>query len=340
MSSFNVAVVGPNDLIGLELLRVLAQRRFPINEIRLLDIPGGAIGRKLTFAGKGVEVVEISSRAFKDIDITFFCGNDETTHHFSHGAAERDGLAIDLSSAFRNDDKTVMVIPEINASDLQNLKKRRIVANPSPATIQLTLPLNTLRQWSNVNRLFVHTFEPVSMNGQSAVELFSAETKQVLEGKNVVPHLYQHQIAFNLLPETENFLDSGLSRSEARLIREVRRLWQNPDLKIMATSIRAPLYIGMAQSVQVDFTRPVNADEVREVIGDTPGVRVVDDPAVSLYPQPWQVVNQDDISVGRIHEVDPNHNTLSFWSAMDNIRKGAALNAVQVAEAAIEQKIV
>lgn len=340
MSSFNVAVVGPSDLIGTELLRILAQRHFPLGEIKLIDGPGGAIGRKIPFGNKSYEVGEITSRAFRDIDLAFFCGNEELTQHFAPVVSDNNGLAIDLTGAFRNDDKTLIVVPEINAEDLQTLKKRRIIGNPAAATILLTLPLNTLRQWSTVTRLFVHTFEPVSMNGQSAVELFSSEVKQVMEGKSVVPHLYPHQIAFNLLPETDNFMDSGLSRSESRLIREVRRLWHNPELKMVATSIRVPLYIGMAQSVQADFARPIMADDAREVIGDTPGVRVSDDPAVSLYPQPWQTVNQDEVVVGRVREVDPNNNTLAFWSAMDNLRKGAALNAIQIAESAIEQKLI
>jgi aspartate-semialdehyde dehydrogenase len=340
MSSFNVAVVGPTDLIGTELLRVLAQRRFPINRIKFLDGAGGAVGRKINFAGKDFEVTEVGTRAFKDVDISFFCGNQEVTQHFASVAAENKGLAIDLNGAFRTDDKTLIIVPEINPEDLQTLTKRRIVANPSAATIQATIPLNTLRQWSTINRLFIHTFEPVSQSGQSAVELFSAEVKQVIEGKNVVPHLYQHQIAFNMLPETENFMDSGLSRGEARLIREIRRLWRSPELKIIATSIRVPLYNGMSQSIQADFSRPINAEEAREVIGDTPGVHVVDDPAVSLYPHPWQTVNQDNILVGRVHEVDPTYNSLALWSTMDNIRRGGAINAIAIAESAIEQKIV
>ena len=340
MASFNLAVVRPHDLIGTELLRALAQRRFPINKIKLLDIPSGSVGRKISFAGRDFEVGEISSRSFRDVDITFFCGNDEITQHFAPSASENNGLVIDLTGAFRNDDKIPIIVPEINLEDLQNLKKRRILANPGAATIQAVLPLNTLRQWSTITRLFIHTFEPVSQNGQNAVELFSAEVKQVLEGKNVVPHLYPHQIAFNLLPETDNFLDNGLSWGEARLIREVRRLWHTPELNIMATAVRVPVYVGMSQSVQVDFTRPINADEAREVIGDTPGVRVVDEPGISLYPHPWQVVNQDEVLVGRVREVDSVHNTLAIWSAMDNLRKGAAVNAVQIAEAVIEQKII
>ena len=171
------------------------------------------------------------------------------------------------------------------------------------------------------------------------MELFSSEVKAVMEGKNVVPHAYSHQIAFNILPETENALDTGLSRSEWRIIREVRRIWKLPDLNISVMCLRVPLYIGMSQSVQVDFGRRVTPDEVREVLGDTPGVRLLDDTTINMYPHPWQTINQDDVLVGRVRELDPAHNTLGLWSTMDNLRRGNALNAVKIAESAVEQKL-
>ena len=158
-------------------------------------------------------------------------------------------------------------------------------SSPSPAVIQLLLPLNTFRQWTSLKRLVVHSFEPVSEGGQTAMELFSAEVKQVMEGKNVVPHAFSHQIAFNVLPETENALDTGLTRSEWRIIREVRRIWKLPDLNISVMCLRVPVYIGMSQSVLVDLGKRVSPEEIREVLSDTPGVRLQDDPTVNLYDQ-------------------------------------------------------
>ncbi len=341
MAGYNVAVVGANELVGLELLRVLAQRRFPVSKIKLLEGPAGFItGRKLSFANREAELQEISSRAFQDIDVAFFCGNPETVQHFAPLASDAGAVVIDLSGAYR-DDRTLSIIPEINGHDLLNLgKKKRIIASPSPGVIQLALPLNVLRSWTTLRRIIVHSFEPVSESGNSAMELLSTEVKQVLENKTVVPHLYHHQIAFNLLPETENFLDTGQSKSEARFIREVRRLWHLPELNVIVTCIRAPLYIGMAQSVMVDFGRHISPEELRDVFGNTAGVRLLDDPTVSLYPQPWQAVSQDNIMVGRIREVDPAHNTLAFWSSMDNLRRGTTVNAVQIAETAIELKVI
>ncbi len=341
MSGYNVAIIGAGELPGQELLKIMAQHRFPLSGIQLLEGPAGfVIGRRINFGGRELELKEISSRAFRDIDLAFFCGNPELTNQFSGPASDAGALVIDLSGALRGDDKTPAIIPEINAADLQSLKKRRIVVSPSPAVIQLLLPLNTFRHWTSLKRVVIHSFEPVSESGQSAMELFSAETKQVLEGRNVVPHAYSHQIAFNLLPETENTLDTGLSRSEWRIIREVRRMWKLPDLNITVMCMRVPIYIGMSQSVVVDFGRRVTPDEIREVLGDTPGVRLLDDPTVNLYPHPWQVINQDDVLVGRVREVDPVHNSIAFWSVMDNLRRGAALNALRIAESAIEQKIL
>lgn len=338
---YNVAIVGPGELIGQELLKILASRRFPINNLQLLEGPVGfASARPVTFAGRELPLKEISSRALREVDLVFFCGSPQLATQFAAGASEAGALVIDLTGAFRGDDKTVGIVAGINNSELQNLKKRRIVASPSPAVIQLLLPLNTFRQWTSLKRLVVHSFEPVSESGQSAMELFSSEVRQVLEGRNVVPHVYSHQIAFNMLPETENALDTGLSKSEWRIIREVRRIWKLPDLNISVTCLRVPLYIGMSQTVLVDFARRITPDEVREVLGDTPGVRLLDDPTVNMYPHPWQATNQDDVLVGRIREVDPAHNTLALWSTMDNLRRGAALNAFKIAESAIEQKLV
>jgi aspartate-semialdehyde dehydrogenase len=343
MAGLNVAIVGAGDLIGQELLRILQSRRFPVSNLKVIETAANlsiSNGRKYSFNGKDLETVEITQRAFRNVDVAFFCGDHDTTQHFAPKLNENGLLIIDASGAFRADERALEIIPEINAAELQNLKKKRIITSPSPATIQLLLPLNTFRTWTRLNRVFVHSYEPVSESGQSAVEQLSSETRQVLEGKAVVPHAYPHQIAFNVLPETENFMDTGLTRAEARIIKEVRRIWRLPDLNISVTSVRVPVFIGMSQSVQVDLGRRVSTDEMREVLGDTPGVKVSDDPSVNLYPHAWQIVNQDEVAVGRLREVDPAHNTIAFWSAMDNLRKGSALNAVQIAETAIELKLV
>ncbi len=340
MSGYNVAIVGPGELAGQELLKLMAQRRFPLNSLLLLEGPAGFVtGRRVTFGGRELEVKEITTRAFRDTDLVFFCGSAELANQFAGPVSDNGAFVIDLSGAFRGDDKTPGIIPEINASDMQHLKKRRVVASPSPAVIQLLLPLNTFRHWTSLKRIAVHSFEPVSESGQGGMELLTAEIKQVIEGKNVVPHLYSHQIAFNMLPETDNALDTGLSRSEWRIIREVRRVWKLPDLNIIVTCLRVPLLIGISQSVLVDFGRRVTPDEVREVLGDTPGVRLLDDPSINMYPHPWQSINGDDVLVGRVREVDQAHNTLALWSTMDNLRRGGALNALKIAESAIEQKL-
>lgn len=339
---YNIALIGSQDLIGQELLRLLVQRKFPLSRLTLLEGPTTFMaGRYLSFAGQDIPIKEISTRAFRDVDIAFFCGNSELTNQFANSVSELGVFVVDVTGAFRGDSTIPGIIPEINAAELQNLKKKRIVTSPSPAVIQLLLPLHTFRQWTSLKRVSVHSLEPISESGQAAIEMFSAEVRQVMEGnKNVVPHLYPHQIAFNILPETENVLDTGLSRSEVRVIREVRRLWKLPDLNINITSMRVPVFQGICQAVQVDFSRRVTPDEVREVLGDTPGVRLLDDPTVNLYPQPWQVLGHDEVLVGRVRTLDENHNTLAFWSVMDNLRRGGALNALKIAESAVDQKLI
>jgi aspartate-semialdehyde dehydrogenase len=344
MADYNVAIVGPGELAGQELIRLLIQRRFPLGELKLFDAPPNFMsGRFMSIAGRDLEIKEIGTRGFKNVDIAFFCGNPEIAHQFAPSVSETGVFVIDMTGAFRLEDKTPLIVPEINPGDMQTqyVKKRRIVASPSPTVIQLALPLNTFRQWTSFKRLMLHSFEPVSESGQAALEMFTTEVRQTLEGnKNVVPHLYAHQIAFNLLPETDNVLDTGITRSETRIAREVRRLWKLPDLNISVMCVRVPVFQGISQSVQLDFGRRVTPDEVREVLGDTPGVRVLDDATVGMYPHPWGAVNHDDVLVGRIRTLDENHNTLALWSAMDNIRRGNALNGIKIAEAAIELKLI
>ncbi len=337
---FNVAIIGPGELLGQELIRQIVQRRFPVDNLLLLEGPAGfASVRRWTFNGRDMDVREISLRAFRNIDLAFFCGSAELARKFAGPAADNGVFVVDLSGAFRADDVTPGIIPEVNTADLQFLKKRRIVASPSPAVIQLILPLNTFRHWTSIKRVLLHSFEPVSESGQAAMELLSAEVKQVLEGRNVIPHAYAHQIAFNILPETANILDNGLTRNELSIMRQVRRIWKLPDLNIQVMCMRVPLFTGISQSVQIDFGRRLAPEEMREVLGDTPGIRLLDDPSVNMYPHPWQAINQDEVLVGRVRELDQAHNTIGLWSTMDNLRRGGALNALKIAECAIELKL-
>jgi aspartate-semialdehyde dehydrogenase len=293
MAGYNVAVVGAGDLIGQELLKILHTRRFPVSNLKIIENAATlSNGRKISFNGRDLEAVEITQRAFKDIDMAFFCGDHDTTQHFAPKLSENGMLIIDASGAFRADERSLAIIPEVNGAELQNLKKKRIVSSPSPATIQLLLPLNTFRSWTRLFRITVHSFEPVSESGQSATEQLSSESRLVLEGKPVVPHAYPHQIAFNVLPETDNFMDTGLTRSEWRIIREVRRIWRLPDLNITVTCVRVPVYIGMSQSVQVDLGKRVTTEEMREVLGDTPGVKAsTPKRGKLLIRMKWQLVD-------------------------------------------------
>ena len=355
----NVAIVGATTLIGQEVLRTLAVRHFPIETLKLLDVPLAiGSGRVLTYAPstpdqRDITVQEITGRAFRQIDLAFFCSAPETAHHYIPIVADAGAFVIDVSGALRADDKTLPVVPEINGSDLAQLsptsfadilqpqKRRRIVVSPDPSVIQLLTPLALFKRLTSIKRITVHTMLPVSEHGgQRAMEQLTAETKTVLEGRAVIPHIYAHQIAFNILPEAEPIQDNGQTKSEWRLVRDARRVWREVNLPIIATDMRVGVYIGQSQSVIVELGRYMSTDDFRKVVTSTPGLRLLDDTSVALYPQPWSAVGQDSIAIGRIRIVDAQNNAIAYFSTMDNVRKGAALNAVQIAETALDMKIV
>ncbi|MFQ5827451.1 MAG: aspartate-semialdehyde dehydrogenase, partial [Dehalococcoidia bacterium] len=224
---------------------------------------------------------------------------------------------------------------EVNVEDMKAHKG--IIANPNCSTIQLVVALYPLHQVNPIRRIIVSTFQSVSGTGLAAMEELSTQTKQVMEGSNAVPHVYPHQIAFNILPEIDVFLYNRYTKEEWKMMEETRKIMHSPEIEISVTCVRVPVYIGHSEAVHVEFSRPMTPEEARNILAQAPGVKVQDDPEISLYPQPWSVAGTDEVFVGRIHSDASHPNGLVMWVVADNLRKGAALNAIQIAEEMIRR---
>jgi aspartate-semialdehyde dehydrogenase len=264
------------------------------------------------------------------VDIALFSAGADISRYFSPIAARAGAVVIDNSAAFRMEDEVPLVVPEINAEDIK--KHRGIIANPNCSTIQMVVALNPLHKVNPIKRIVVTTFQSVSGTGSSAIDELTAQSKLVLGGQNVVPHVYPHQIAFNVLPQIDVFLDNAYTKEEWKMVEETRKIMHDADILVSATCVRVPVFISHSEAVNVEFTHSISPDEARRILAQAPGVRVLDDPAISLYPHPWMAAGTDDTYVGRIRRDVSASNSLVMWVVADNVRKGAALNAVQIAE--------
>ncbi len=334
MKSYKVAMVGATGLVGQEFIRVLEQRKFPASSIHLYASDRSA-GKKLFVGHQEIEVKETSADSFQHVDIALFSAGAEISRHFAPIAAKAGALVVDNSSAFRMEPKVPLVVPEVNPEDI-NLHKG-IIANPNCSTIQMVVALYPLHKVNPIKRIVVSTYQSVSGTGLAAMEELTTQAKLVLEGQNVIPHVYQHQIAFNLLPEIDVFLDSGYTKEEQKMVEETRKIMHADSIEISATCVRVPVFIGHSEAINVEFTNPISPEEARRILAGAPGVRVLDDPSVSLYPQPWLAAGSDDVYIGRIRTDISQPNSLVMWVVSDNLRKGAALNAVQIAEEAVKR---
>ena len=337
MRAYNVAVVGATGLVGHEFIKILQQRQFPVKELRLLA-SGRSSGKRLTVGGRDLEVAETTNGSFRGIDIALFSSGSEASLHFAPIAAKAGAVVIDNSAAWRMDPQVPLVVPEVNPDDCA--MHHGIIANPNCSTIQMVVALNPLHKVNPIKRIVVDTYQSVSGTGSAAVEELSSQSRLVLDGRNAIPHVYPHQIAFNLLPEVDVFLDNGYTKEEWKMVNETRKIMHAPDLAISATCVRVPVFISHSEAVHIELSEPMSAEAAREILAQAPGVKVLDDPTVSLYPMPWDAAGQDDVFVGRIRSDASHQNGLALWVVADNLRKGAALNAIQIAETMIARGLL
>jgi aspartate-semialdehyde dehydrogenase len=331
MKAYNVAIVGATGMVGQEFIKVLQQRNFPVASVNLYASDRSA-GKKLYVGHQEVEVKETAPESFQNIDIALFSAGSEISRYFSPIAAKSGALVVDNSAAFRMEPKVPLVVPEINPEDIK--LHEGIIANPNCSTIQMVVALYPLHKINPIKRIVVSTYQSVSGTGAAAMEELTTQAKLVLEGQNVVPHVYPHQIGFNLLPEIDVFLDNGYTKEEWKMVEETRKIMHAPDMAISATCVRVPVFIGHSEAVNIEFTDPMSPEEARQILAKAPGIKVLDDPSVSLYPMPWLAAGSDDVYVGRIRTDSSHQRGLIMWVVSDNLRKGAALNAVQIAEEA------
>lgn len=329
MSGLNVAIVGATGLVGQEFIKILQQRNFPIDSIRLLASERSS-GTKLFFNHQKIEVQEATPKVFYDVDVALFSAGADVSRYLAPLAAEAGAVVIDNSAAFRLDSTVPLVVPEVNPEDIE--WHRGIIANPNCSTIQMVVALYPLHKINPIERIIVSTYQSVSGSGSAGIMELSNQTRLILEGRSVCPHVYSHQIAFNVLPEIDVFLDNGYTKEEQKMLDETRKIMHADAIAVSATCVRVPVYFGHSEAVNVEFASPMSPEDARKILAQAPGVKVLDDPSVSFYPQPWAATGSDHVFVGRIRKDVSHPNGLVMWIVADNVRKGAALNAVQIAE--------
>jgi aspartate-semialdehyde dehydrogenase len=333
---YNIAVVGATGAVGQEFLRILASRRFPLRNLSLFASKRSK-GKKIPFGEIDIEVQEIGPKSFRGADFVFISATDEISKSIGKAASESGAVAIDDSGVWRMDPNVPLVIPEVNGADVAD--HQGILAIPNCSTTPIVMTLAPLHKVNPVQRVIVSTYQSVSGTGQAAVHELTEQTQRVMRNERASPHVYPHQIANNVLPEIGSFKDDGYTSEEWKVSNETRKIMHEPELRISATCVRVPVYVGHSAAVTVEFERPMDVEKAQGILMETPGVVVQDDPSISLYPQPKTSAGRDEVFVGRVREDSSHPNGLVFWAVCDNLRKGAALNALQIAEEMIKRGV-
>jgi aspartate-semialdehyde dehydrogenase len=315
--------------VGIEMIQTLERRGFPVGKLTLLASARSA-GKKLFFRNEPIQVKELSRESFAGIDIALFSAGGTLAREMAPIAVQAGCVVIDNSSAFRMEDNVPLVIPEINAADVR--KHQGIIANPNCTTAITLMALYPLHQAFGVTRVFASSYQAVSGTGAKAIEELELQIRQTVAGKPVTPSVYPHQIAFNVLPHVDAFLASGYTKEEMKMENEGRKIMHHPTLRASVTCVRVPVYRAHAVAVSAEFEKPVSLKAAREALQQAPGIDVVDRPAENVYPLPLNVAGKDHCAVGRLRLDCALDNGLCFWVAGDQLLKGAALNAVQIAE--------
>ena len=327
-----LAVVGATGLVGSEILEVLDEHNFPFDELLLVASERSA-GKKMTFKGKEYTVMGLKQAVSEKPDIAIFSAGGSTSLEWAPQFAAVGTIVIDNSSAWRMDPTKKLIVPEINAKDLRI--DDRIIANPNCSTIQMVVALNLLRERYGIKRIVVSTYQSVTGTGKAAVDQMMAE-----RAGQAAEMVYPHKIDLNVLPHIDVFQPNGYTKEEMKMINETKKIFGDDSIQVTATTVRIPTMGGHSESVNVEFHQDFDLEEVREILRKTPGVILQDDPANYIYPMPLTAHKKDEVFVGRLRRDESQPNTLNMWIVADNLRKGAATNAVQIAEYLLENKLV
>jgi aspartate-semialdehyde dehydrogenase len=328
---YNVAVVGATGAVGGEMISILEERKFPVDQVRLLA-SGRVPGRKLSFAGEEVPVKVLGEDSFHGIDIALFSAGGSRSKQFAPIAA-KEAVVIDNTSCFRMDPDVPLVVPEVNPEDIAWHKG--IIANPNCSTIQMVVALKPIHDVARIRRIVVTTFQSVSGAGSRAVDEMYKETRALLDGGSYQRSIFPHQIAFNAIPQipqSDAFSENGYTHEEIKMVNETRKMFHDPSIMVSATCARVPVDTGHSEAVNIETEKKITAAEVRELLSKAEGVEVVDDVANQQYPLAVHAAGRDEVFVGRIREDISCPNGIDMWVVSDNLRKGAALNAIQIAE--------
>lgn len=325
----HVAVVGATGAVGVEMIKTLEKRNFPVGKLTLLA-SSRSVGKKLKFRGEDITVTELTKDSFNGIDIALFSAGGSISKEFAPIAAKAGCVVVDNSSAFRMDDSVPLVVPEINGDDVK--KHKGIIANPNCTTAITLMALYPLHKAFGVKRIFASSYQAVSGTGAKAIEELERQVNEIVSNKPVTKEVYPHQIAFNVLPHVDSFLPSGYTKEEMKMENEGRKIMHHPNFRASVTCVRVPVYRAHSISVSAEFEKPITPETAREVLKSAPGLDVVDNPEKKEYPLPLYAAEKYNCQVGRIRTDCALDNGLCFWVAGDQLLKGAALNAVQIAE--------
>jgi len=331
---WNVAIAGATGAVGNQMIECLEERNFPVGKIKYLASER-SVGKILEFRGKPVVVELLDHNAFEGVDIALFSAGGSRSEEFCPSAAKAGAVCIDNSSAWRMNPDVPLVVPEVNPHAIAQYKNKAIIANPNCSTIQMVVALKPLHDYGKIRRVVVSTYQAVSGTGKKAIDELRIQTGELLNGRPAEAKVYPHRIAFNCLPQIDSFEPNGYTKEEMKMINETRKIME-ADIKVTATTVRVPVFFGHSESVNVQTEKKITVDKAFELLRKAPGCKLVDDVSRKSYPMPIDAAGQDLTFVGRIREDESVENGLNLWVVADNIRKGAATNAVQIAEILIK----
>ena len=335
MKSYNVAVVGATGAVGEEMTRILEQRDFPVKKLSLYASHRSA-GKEYLFKGETIRVEELKDDAFREIDIALFSGGDEVSKHFAPLAVQSGSVVIDNGKYYRMDTKVPLVVPEVNPEDVS--KHQGIIANPNCSTIQMVVALKPIYDAVGINKVICSTYQSVSGTGKEAINELKEQTEAVVLNKDIKVNAYPYQIAFNVLPQIGSFDKDGYTSEERKMLNETRKILHADKIMVSATTVRVPVYRAHAEDVHIETQKEISPDKAREILSHFPGIKVIDEPEQSRYPLSLDAEGKDDVFVGRIRKDLVFNPGLIMWIVSDNLRKGAALNAVQIAELLVDKE--
>jgi aspartate-semialdehyde dehydrogenase len=331
MKKWNVAVVGATGAVGSEMIKILQERKFPVDKLTLLASARSA-GKVLKWGDQDVEVKVLTDDSFQGVQIGLFSAGGSVSERFAPIAAQAGCVVIDNTSAFRMVPEIPLVVPEVNPEAIRMYKNRGIIANPNCSTIQMVVALKPIHDLVKIKRIVVSTYQAVSGTGNKAIQELREQTRAILNDEEPQVAVYPYQIAFNCLPQIDVFLENGYTKEEMKMVNETKKIFSDPFIGVTATTVRVPVFFGHSESVNIETEKKITAQEVKELLMRSPGITVVDDPHLCQYPLAILAAGKDDTFVGRIREDESIPNGINMWIVADNLRKGAALNAVQIAE--------